>query len=38
MGEFVVDRVVDAALDQGGHVLYRIRWMGYHEEEDTWQD
>jgi hypothetical protein len=38
LGEFVVDRVVDAAMDEGGHVLYRIRWLGYHEEEDTWQE
>jgi hypothetical protein len=38
MGEFVVDRVVDAAMDEGGQVLYRIRWMGYQEEEDTWQE
>jgi Chromo (CHRromatin Organisation MOdifier) domain len=38
MGEFVVDRIVDAAMNEGGQVMYRIRWMGYQEEEDTWQE
>jgi Chromo (CHRromatin Organisation MOdifier) domain len=38
MGEFVVDRVVDAAMHEGGQVLYRIRWMGCQEDEDTWQE
>jgi hypothetical protein len=36
--EYVVDRIVDAAMDEGGHVLYRTRWMGYGEEDDTWQE
>ena len=25
-------------MDEGGHVLYRTRWMGYGEGEDTWQE
>ena len=36
--EYVVDRIIDAAMDEGGHVLYRTRWMGYGEGEDTWQE
>jgi Chromo (CHRromatin Organisation MOdifier) domain len=35
--EYVADRIVDAAMDEGGHVLYRTRWMGYGEGDDTWQ-
>jgi hypothetical protein len=36
--EYVVDKLVDAAMNDGGHVLYRTRWMGYNEEDDTWQE
>jgi transposase InsO family protein len=32
--EYVIDRVVDA--DAQGR-LYRVRWLGYEEEEDTWE-
>ena len=36
--EYVVDKLVDAAMDEGGHILYRTRWMGYTELDDTWQE
>jgi ribonuclease HI len=36
--EYVVDKLVDAAMNDGGHFLYRTRWMGYNEEDDTWQE
>jgi hypothetical protein len=36
--EYVVDRIVDAAMDEGGHVIYRTRWMGYGEVYDAWQE
>jgi hypothetical protein len=36
--EYIVDRIVDAAMDEGGHVLNRTRWMGYEEGGDTWQE
>jgi hypothetical protein len=36
--EYVVDKLVDAAMNDGGHVLYRTRWMGYNAEDDTWQE
>jgi hypothetical protein len=35
--EYVVDRIVDAEMDEGWHVLYRTLWMGYGEGDDTWQ-
>ena len=25
-------------MDEGGHILYRTRWMGYTELDDTWQE
>jgi Chromo (CHRromatin Organisation MOdifier) domain len=36
--EYVVDRIVDAEMDEGVHVLYRTRWMGYGEGDETWQE
>jgi hypothetical protein len=36
--EYVVDKLVDAAMNDGGHVLYPTRWMRYNEEDDTWQE
>jgi Chromo (CHRromatin Organisation MOdifier) domain len=37
LAEFVVERIVDAAMDERGSILYRIRWLGYKDFEDTWQ-
>jgi hypothetical protein len=36
--EYVVDRILDAAMDEGGHVLYRTLWMAYGEGDDTCQE
>jgi hypothetical protein len=36
--EYVVDKLVDAAMSEGGHILYRTRWMGYTDLDDTWQE
>jgi Chromo (CHRromatin Organisation MOdifier) domain len=30
--EFVIDRVVDAEAG-----MFRVRWLGYAETEDTWE-
>jgi Chromo (CHRromatin Organisation MOdifier) domain len=35
--ECVVERIVDAQSDDVGQPLYRVRWMGYSPEEDTWE-
>jgi Chromo (CHRromatin Organisation MOdifier) domain len=35
--EYVVERIVDAQSDDVGQPLYRVRWMGYSPEEDTWE-
>ena len=35
--EYVVERIVDAQSDDAGQPLYRVRWMGYTPEEDTWE-
>jgi Chromo (CHRromatin Organisation MOdifier) domain len=36
--EYVVDRIVDAFEDQeDGTYIYRVSWMGYTSEEDTWE-
>jgi Chromo (CHRromatin Organisation MOdifier) domain len=35
--EYVVERIVDVESDDVGQPLYRIRWMGYSPEEDTWE-
>jgi hypothetical protein len=36
--EYVVDRVVDAQMNDKGRVLYQVRWFGYNPSEDTWED
>jgi hypothetical protein len=36
--EYVVERVVDHADAPGGGRLYRVRWFGYGEDEDTWEN
>jgi hypothetical protein len=28
---------MDAQSDDAGQPLYRVRWMGYPPEEDTWE-
>jgi Chromo (CHRromatin Organisation MOdifier) domain len=35
--EYVIERIVDAQSDDVGQPLYRVRWMGYSPEEDTWE-
>jgi hypothetical protein len=36
--EYVVDQIVDAFEDQeDGTYIYRVRWIGYTSEEDTWE-
>jgi Chromo (CHRromatin Organisation MOdifier) domain/Integrase zinc binding domain/Integrase core domain len=35
--EYVVERIVDVDRDDKGHVVYRVRWEGYTEAEDTWE-
>ena len=35
--EYVVERIVGHAEEPGGGRLYRVRWYGYGEDEDTWE-
>jgi hypothetical protein len=35
--DYVIERIVDAQSDNAGQPLYRVRWMGYNPEEDTWE-
>jgi Chromo (CHRromatin Organisation MOdifier) domain len=35
--EYVVERVVDHTDGPNGEFLFRVRWYGYGEEEDTWE-
>lgn len=34
--EYEVERIVNIKLDQGQR-LYRVRWKGYEEQDDTWE-
>jgi Chromo (CHRromatin Organisation MOdifier) domain len=35
--EFVVERIVDHADGHNRELLFRVRWYGYEEGEDTWE-
>ncbi|RXW12905.1 hypothetical protein EST38_g12947 [Candolleomyces aberdarensis] len=35
--EYHVDEIVDAQYDKKGKLWYKIRWMGFSEEEETWE-
>jgi hypothetical protein len=35
--EYVVERIIDHADEPGGERLFRVRWYGYGEDEDTWE-
>ena len=35
--EYVIDRLVDVEQDAQGKTFYRVRWLGYKPEEDTWE-
>ena len=32
-----MERIVGHAEEPGGGRLYRVRWYGYGEDEDTWE-
>jgi Integrase core domain/Chromo (CHRromatin Organisation MOdifier) domain len=36
-GEFVVEKLVDFGESSDGARLYRVRWLGYEANEDTWE-
>jgi hypothetical protein len=36
--EYVVDRLVDAQMNDMGQILYQVRWLGYDPAEDTWEE
>jgi hypothetical protein len=36
--EYVVDRPVDAQMNDMGQILYQVRWIGYDPAEDTWDE
>jgi hypothetical protein len=35
--EYVIKEIIDMHNDDKGHVVYRIRWEGYGDDEDTWE-
>jgi RNase H-like domain found in reverse transcriptase/Reverse transcriptase (RNA-dependent DNA polymerase)/Integrase zinc binding domain/Chromo (CHRromatin Organisation MOdifier) domain/Integrase core domain len=35
--EYVVERIIDAQSDNNEQTLYRVRWLGYTPDEDTWE-
>jgi hypothetical protein len=35
--EYVVDRLVDAEMNDRGRIRYQVRWLGYDPMEDTWE-
>jgi Chromo (CHRromatin Organisation MOdifier) domain len=35
--EYVVESIVDAQSDDEGQPIYRVRWICYSPEEDTWE-
>jgi hypothetical protein len=35
--EYVVERIIDHADEPSGERLFRVRWYGYGEDEDTWE-
>jgi Chromo (CHRromatin Organisation MOdifier) domain len=36
--KYLVDRLVDAQMNDMGHILYQVRWLGYDPAEDTWEE
>jgi hypothetical protein len=35
--EYVVERVVDHKANPSGGTLFRVRWYGHQDDEDTWE-
>jgi Chromo (CHRromatin Organisation MOdifier) domain len=35
--EYVIERIVDSGVGEDGAMVYRVRWVGYSPEEDSWQ-
>jgi hypothetical protein len=35
--EFVIESILDHGEDEGNNMLWKIRWQGYDESEDTWE-
>jgi Chromo (CHRromatin Organisation MOdifier) domain len=35
--EYVVDRLVDAQINDMGQIIYQVRWLGYDPADDTWE-
>jgi Chromo (CHRromatin Organisation MOdifier) domain len=36
--EYVVDRLVDAQINDRCQILYQVHWLGYDPAEDTWEE
>jgi Chromo (CHRromatin Organisation MOdifier) domain len=36
--EYVVDRLVDAQMNDMGQIFYQVRWLCYDPSEDTWEE
>lgn len=34
---YEVEAITDKRLDEGGQLLYKVKWKGYPEEESTWE-
>jgi hypothetical protein len=35
--EYEVEEILDQAADETGQPLYRVRWKGHNEQDDTWE-
>jgi Chromo (CHRromatin Organisation MOdifier) domain len=36
--EYVLDRIVDAQMNDRSRILFQVRWLGYDPTNDTWED
>jgi hypothetical protein len=35
--QYEVERIIDVGIASNGLVMYKVRWLGYDETEDTWE-
>lgn len=37
VGEFVIERITDHGFDDDGTLLLRVKWLGYSDNDSTWE-